>query len=197
MFGRPKKKPAIVEQPRDTALIVPRIKHIDFLPAIRERSKNEDDLPVTEPLVADLLVTYAFDLPETFQMVRKRDVREISLSSEQLRAIAIANLKRQVGDFGYRGDPPLVQAVTGNDLEACVLLLDDFWQMLADQIPPEIVVGVPTRDALFVTTSAWTNGLQLLREVVKEARNGEKTHWLTEHLLVRRNDHWEVYDGAG
>ena len=127
MFGLFKKKPTIVKQPKDTSLIVPRIKHINFAAAVRERIKNEDDMPVTEPLVADLLVTYAFDLPDSFQMVRRRDVTELGLPPEQLRAIAIANLKRQVGNFGYQGDPPLVQVVTGNDLEACVLLLDDFW----------------------------------------------------------------------
>jgi uncharacterized protein YtpQ (UPF0354 family) len=198
MFGMFKKKPAVVQQPRDTSLIVPRIKHFDFLPAVRERIKNEDDLPVTEPLVADLLVTYAFDLPEAFQMVRQRDLREIGLSMEGLRAVAIINLMQQVGDFGYQGDPPLMRAVTGNNLEACVLLIDEFWQMLADKIPPEIVVGVPTRDVLLVTTSASKKGgLQMLREAINEARNGEKTHWLTEHMLVRRGDHWECFEAAG
>lgn len=194
MFGLFKKKPQGVAQPKDPSLIVPRIKHTNFLAAVRQRIPNEDDLPVTEPLVADLLVTYAFDLPETFQMVRNRDVREFGLSPEQLRAMAVANLKREVGEFGYQGDPPLVQAVTGNDLEACVLLLDDFWQTLAGNIPPEIVVGVPTRDVLLVTTTASESGLPLLRGAVKKARSGDNTHWLTEHLLVRRADKWEVFD---
>src|SRR5215469_6564528 len=168
MFGLFKKKLPVVEQPRDTSIIVPRIKHTNFLTVIRERIKDEDDMPVTAPLVADLLVTYAFDLPETFQMVRNRDVRDLNLSPEQLRAAAVANLKREVGDFGYQGDPPLVRVVTGNDLEACVLLLDDFWKMLAGKVPPEIVVGAPTRDVLLVTTSAWAKGdHQMLRDAIK------------------------------
>ena len=152
---------------------------------------------MTEPLVADLLVTYAFDLPETFQMVRVGDVKQMGLSPEQLRATAVANLKRQVGNIMRQGEPPLLKVVVGNDLEACVLLVDDFWQMLASKMPPEIVVGVPTRDVLLITTSASTKGgLQMLREAVKKARSGDTTHWLTEHLLVRRANKWEVFNEA-
>jgi uncharacterized protein YtpQ (UPF0354 family) len=197
MFGLFKKKPQVVEQPSDASLIVPRIKHTNFLTALRDRIKNEDDMPATEPLVADLLVTYAFDLPETFQMVRVRDIKRLGLSPEQLRATAVANLKQQLGNIGRVGDPPVMKMVVGNDLEACVLLVDDFWQTLANKIPPEILVGVPTRDALFVSSSqAGQDGIQKLHEAVKEARSGDDTHWLTEQLLVRRANKWEVFDGA-
>lgn len=195
MFGLFKKKPKIVEQPNDPSLIVPRIKHTNFLVVVRDIVKDEDDIPATEPFVADLLITYAFDLPETFQMARNRDIRQLGLSQEQLRTTAITNLKRQLGNIGREGEPPLLKVVTGNNLEACVLLVDEFWQMLATKIPPEIVVGVPTRDVLLVTTSASTKGgLQMLRDAVKAARTGDDTHWLTERLLVRRADKWEVFE---
>lgn len=196
MFGFLKKKPQAVEQPKDSSLIVPRIKHTNFLAAVRGRITNEDDMPATEPLVGDLLVTYAFDLPEAFQMVRVRDIKQLGLSPEQLRAAAVVNLTQQVGNIGRQGEPPLVQVVTGNNLKACVLLLDDFWQVLSGKIPPEIVVGVPTRDVLVVTTTASKSGLPMLRDAVKTARSGDSTHWLTEQLLVRRAHKWEVFDGA-
>ena len=66
MFGFFKKKQ--LPEP-DASQIVPRIKHTNFLQALREMGTGPDDTPVTEPLVADLLVTYAFDLPDMFQMV--------------------------------------------------------------------------------------------------------------------------------
>ena len=193
MFGLFKKKPEPVKQPLDASLIVPRIKHTNFLDAVRDRVPNADDLPLTTPLVADLLVTYAFDLPEAFRMVRVRDAQALGLSPEALHATAVANFK-QLADIGRKGEPPLLQVVTGNDLEACVLLHDEFWGMLTDKIPPEIVVGVPTRDILLITTSASTQGgLEKLREAIQSARTGDNTHWLTENLLVRRGDKWEVF----
>ena len=199
MFGLFKKKPEVapVAQPLDPSLIVPRIKHTNFLAALRDRIKDEDNMPATEPLVADLLVTYAFDLPETFQMVRVADVRQMGLSQEQLRTTSVANLKKQIGHLGYTGNPPVLKMAVGNNLDACVLLMDDFWQTLAGKIPPEIVVGVPTRDVLLVTTSASTKGgIEMLRKAIAEAQIGDDTHWLTKHLLVRRAEKWEVFDGA-
>jgi uncharacterized protein YtpQ (UPF0354 family) len=195
MFGLFKKKPGAVQP--DSSLIVPRIKHTNFLVALREIVKDEDDMPVTEPLVADLLVTYAFDLPETFQMVCRRDVQRLGLSSEQLRNVAVTNLRKQLGNIGREGEPPLLKMVVGNNLEACLLLVDGIWEALAGKIPPEIVVGVPTRDILLVTTTASTKGgLQMLRDAVNEARAKETTHGLTQHLLVRRGNKWEVFNGA-
>jgi uncharacterized protein YtpQ (UPF0354 family) len=178
-------------------MIVPRIKHTNFLLALRDIVKKEEDTPVTEPLVADLLITYAFDLPEAFQMVCARDLRRLGLSLEQIRSIAVTNLKKQLGEIGREGEPPVVRMVVGNNLEACLLLVDGVWQALADKIPPDIVVGVPTRDVLLVTSSASTRGgVQLLREAVGQAHASESTHALTLHLLARRGGKWEVFDGG-
>jgi uncharacterized protein YtpQ (UPF0354 family) len=194
MFDLFKKKRAASEP--DSSTIVPRIKHTNFLIALRDIVKKQDDMPVTEPLVGDLLVTYAFDLPEMFQMFCARDRQRLGLTLEQLRAVAVGNLRKQVPKIGRKGEPPLLQVVVGNDLEACVLLLDEFWPSIADKIPPEIVVGVPSRNVLLVTSSASTKGgLQLLRQAVNEAHGRETTHALTLDLLVRRGDKWERFDG--
>ncbi|HWQ93240.1 MAG TPA: hypothetical protein VN673_16315 [Clostridia bacterium] len=197
MFGLFKKKPQ-PEQPKpDASLIVPRIKHTNFLAALRDIGTGPDDTPLTEPLVGDLIVTYAFDLSEAFQMVCPQDCQRLGIQPGQIRAIAVANLKRQLGNIGRQGEPPLLKMVVGGNLEACLLLVDDIWQSLAGKIPPEIVVGVPTRDVLLITTTSSTKGgLQMLRDAVKEAHGQETTHALTQQLLVRRGDRWEVFDGA-
>lgn len=197
MFGLFKKKPETpAEQPANASQIVPRIKHTNFLVTLRQMVKNEDDMPATEPLVADLLITYAFDLPERFQMVSGRDVKRLGLSPEELRATAVTNLKQRLGNIGRAGEPPLMKLVVGDNLEACVLLMDDFWESLAGKIPPEIVVGVPTRDILLVSSSHSAMGIKLLRDAVKDARTGENTHWLSDQLLVWRANKWEVLNEA-
>jgi len=193
MFGLSKGKPEVARP--DASFIVPRIKHTNFIVALRDIVKSEDDAAVTEPLVADLIVSYAFDLPEMFQMVCLRDVKRLGLSQERLRAIAVTNLKQRLGNIGREGEPPVMKMVVGNNLEACVLLVDEIWQSLASKIPPEIVIGLPTRDVLFVSSShSGKGGIQLLRKAVNEARRGDNTHWLSEHLLVRRADKWDIFD---
>lgn len=194
MFGLFKKK----EAPRPTAAqIVPRIKHQNFLAAVGSTGMLEDDKPYTEPLVGDLLVTYAFDLPETFQMVRKRDVADLGLAPQQLRETAVTNLKSRVGQGGYHGDPPVLRVVLGNNFDACALLYDDLWAMLGQKIPPEIIVGVPHRDAVLMTTTASTKGgLEQIRAMVADIHAKDEVHGLTRDLFVRRQNKWEVFEKA-
>lgn len=194
VFGLFKKKAAA--QPT-ASQIVPRIKHKNFLAAVASTGMPEDDRPYTEPLVGDLLITYAFDLPETFQMVRKGDVTELGLSPQQLREAAIANLKARVGQGGYQGDSPVLRVVLGNNFDACALLYDDLWTMLSQKMPPEIIVGVPHRDAVLLTTTASTKGgLEQIRSMVADIHAKDEVHGLTRDLLVRRQNKWEVFERA-
>jgi hypothetical protein len=68
MFGFGKSKKTYVPAEPDRSTLVPRIKTPEFLAALRQMQIPADQMPYTEPLVADLLVAYAFDLPDSFQM---------------------------------------------------------------------------------------------------------------------------------
>ncbi len=196
MFGLFKKKQT--SEPGAT-LIVPRIKHTNFLQALRDIGTGPDDTPLTEPLVADLLITYAFDLGDTFQMVCPHDCQRLGLNHPQVRQVAVTNLRKQIGQIQAENlaegklTTPLLVLATGNDLEACLLLLDEIWEPFNRQVVGEMVVAVPTRDLVYVTGSQSPEALQVVREAVVEAQNRERTHSLTRHLLIRRGRQWQIY----
>lgn len=194
MFGLFKKKsPA---KPNATQ-IVPRIKHRNFLEAVASTGMGDGDKPFTEPLVGDLLVTYAFDLPDTFQMVRRGDLAEINVAPSELRKIAVDNLRSRVGQGGYQGDPPVLRIVLGDNCDACALLYDDLWKMLGERIPPELIVCVPHRDVVLLTTTASTKGgLEQMRAMVNDFHAKDDVHRLTRDLFVRRDNRWEVFEKA-
>ncbi len=199
MFGLFRKR-----QPAEpgASRIVPRIKHTNFLAALRELGTGPEDTPVTEPLVADLVVAYAFDLGETFEMVCPHHCQRLGIAHGQLRGIATANLRKQVKGMQIESladgtlPVPVLRLLTGNEFEACLLLLDEIWDSLTTRIPPDMVVAVPTRDIVFVTSSQSAEALQILRESTEEAYRGETTHNLTQQLLVRRGRTWEVFSRA-
>jgi len=199
MFGLFKKKhPA---EP-DATLIVPRIKPTNFLAALRDIGTSPGDTPITEPLVADLVVAYALDLGETFEMVCPHHCQTLGIAHSQLRSIAIDNLRKQVGDLDYEDlaggklPVPLWSITSGNDLEACLVMLDDFWSSMARRVPGDMVVGLPARNALVITSTQSPATVQLLREVVMETHRRATNHSLTLHLLVRRGSGWEVFNSS-
>ena len=112
MFGWFKKKKAAPTGP-DRSTLVPRIKTLHFTAALKSMNIPEDQLPFTEPLVADLLVTYAFDLPGVFQMASGASISELGIRREEVRDIAIANLKRQLPQIGSADHGPVRRIVTG------------------------------------------------------------------------------------
>ncbi|MEO6809566.1 MAG: DUF1444 family protein, partial [Isosphaeraceae bacterium] len=190
MFGFRKKSRG---EELDRSTIVPRIKHTNFLNALRDRGIPHDQMPVTEPLVADLLITYAFDLPGMFKMASLTDLTRLSIEPAELRELAIANLKRQLPQIAIAEAPPLKRIVTGNDLEACTLLANSFWDDLAGDVPGELVIAVPSRNVVLVCGSQTEDGLRTMRTLSDTIRSGEPVHGLSEHLLSWQGGTWALY----
>ncbi len=179
----------------DLSLLVPRIitNDFDFLAEPRTQST-----PVTEPLVADLLVAYAFDYPQFFRIFSHGDMDEHGLTVSEVRAAAMNNLRTR--SVEVQGNPPVLMMFTGDHLEAALLLLDRLWESVREAVASslfgEMVVAVPTRDTVLLTGSGSPEGLQVVREMVVESQEQVKrSHRLTQHLLVRRDGKWEVFDG--
>jgi uncharacterized protein YtpQ (UPF0354 family) len=194
MPGRSRKKKQDDEYP-DRSTIVPRIKHRQFLKSLREMEIPEDQMPVTEPLVADLLVTYAFDVPGMFQMVTYNAMKVLGIGPEDIRQLALANLKRQLPQIGIATQEPIQRIVTGENLEACVLLATRFWDNVAAKTEGEVVAVVPSRDLILFCSSKSELGIELLRGAAEDLLAAEQTHGLSKQLLTWRNGKWAKYNG--
>jgi uncharacterized protein YtpQ (UPF0354 family) len=194
MFNLFKKK---TELRPDRSSIVPRIKHTNMLAALAKAGAPPDQLPFTEPLVSDLLIAYAFDLPGVFQMVKVSDLPQLGLTPQELRDLAIENLKRQLTDIRAKGQgTPIMWFTAGEDLGACLLLVDKLWLDLGKELPGEVVVAVPERGTVFVTSTEWPGGLELMRELTDGTLERSDTHRLTKHFLVRREGVWVPFESS-
>lgn len=193
MFGVfRKKKPAV--QPRPVEAIVPRVKHEAFLDAIRGISQEDpNSTPVTRPFVADLLVAYAFDLPNEFIMVSERDRKRLGLSPDVLHEVAMKNLRRVLPSPQSTGVPHLTRLTVGNHLEGCLLLMDDLWDQLSRDVPGRLVAAAPTRDMLMYASSDNAESIKKLRTFIATAVEQERTHCLTQELLQRDAGTWTTF----
>jgi uncharacterized protein YtpQ (UPF0354 family) len=195
LFNKKERPRASAPEPRSDQ-IVPRIKHINFRTTVEKiTASHPDSQPVIEPFVADLLITYAFDLPESFAMFREIDRRRLGLSIEELRAKALENLRKQLPPLQQGGQPPVLMLAVGNNLEACLLLIDELWEQASANVPGKVVVSVPSRDVLMFSSSERPDGIKMMKKLAIEARSREPVHGLSEYLLVWDAGKWIVFDG--
>lgn len=107
---------------------------------------------VSLPLVADLRVALVLDEPHRYTFISQATVRHWGVAPEALLDLALANLRRRLGDVEWKriGRGPrttyLCETFDGYDASR-ILILDAFWPVLAG-VPGEVVLGIPHRDCL-------------------------------------------------
>jgi uncharacterized protein YtpQ (UPF0354 family) len=178
--------------------VLPRIKHLNFLAATAEFSDKPSDRPVTTPLVADLIIAYAFDLPHAFQFVMQHDLDRLGVTVDAVRQRALTNLIGHMPPVELVGDeeePSVFALQCGDHLEACMLLVPEYWEAAAANLPTgKLVVAGPTRDLVMLTSSESISGLEILREVIRQAGELEdRRHNLSKSLLNWKQGRWTEY----
>lgn len=158
-------------------------------------------VPIVEPFLAGLGVAYAFDLPYGYELLAPHHCTELGVLPESLRAQAMGNLRAR------RPERTLFQATDakaigielggefGGDLEASLVLDDEFVTRLAERFSGDLVVAIPDRDMLVATGTGHTDGLAKLQSMVDGIWPGAD-HPLTQRLLVRHAAHWQVFETA-
>lgn len=191
MFGLFKKRNS---QPKyDPSQIVPRIKNVEFVAALEEAGVPQDQLPVTEPLAGDLIVTYAFDLPDSFEMVTRPHLAELGVEPGALRELAVDNLRRQIPQISLQQSGSLFRAVTGNNMDACTLLSQSLWEERAKSMAGSLIAAVPSRDFVIFCDSTSEDGMHELQEFAAGAFAAAENHALTPSLLRWTGAGWQAY----
>lgn len=198
MFGLFKKKaPAQAALPALRAdQLQPRLKHINFLRALQAAGVPPEQQPSHAPLCGELIVTYAFDLPDSFMMATPKLVESVAVSATELPGIARANLERALPQPKFFAKDGCKVAVTGDDLEATLLLVDGLWDAMASQVRGDILVSAPRRDRILMCDSADPNAVATLREQAQQFFDEHNdAHRLSTQVMVRRGGAWALFDG--
>src|SRR5262249_51649306 len=141
---------ASIETARATDGELPAPSRSDVVPTIKS-SEWLAGLPTKElattPLVADLVVAYAFDRAQSMRYASRRELEALGLSTSELPAVALVNLRARLPrQLGTRGDGKSFLFVAGGNYEASLLLLDEVWTQLAPNMPGDLIACVLARD---------------------------------------------------
>jgi uncharacterized protein YtpQ (UPF0354 family) len=178
--------------PLDRARIVPVIKDKQWITDVEKTlaARGTPQETAYESFNNELIIVYAEDDPTRTRYLAKQEVA--SIDRQELRSLAIANLKRIMPKIQAEVDGGLYLVSAGGDYEASLLLIDEIWSGGQFQVNGDIVVAVPARDALLVTGSRERAALRRMREAAtKLAAQGP--HGLTDTLFVYRNGRFSKF----
>jgi uncharacterized protein YtpQ (UPF0354 family) len=144
-------------------------------------------------LAADLWIVYASQGEGSSSAVANQTMSELGISAEELLPLAIANLRRilppiEVEDFGGWS---LMWA--GGDYVPSLLLFDDIWNPIADEMEGDLIAVAPVSDSIFFTSSSFPAAVAHIRRRAL-ALEAEGDHVVSSTLLRRIPGGWTAYD---
>lgn len=175
--------------------LVPRIKHTEFVRTLDRAGVPLAQRPAFTPLCGDLLVTYAFDLPDSFVMATGPLLEQAGIDPDDMARLAIGNLADSLPESKFYASRGCGLAHVGGDLEATLLLVDSVWDAIVPDVSGELVASAPRRNRLLVCDSANSDALAQLRAQSQEFFVEEDDHHaLSTQLMVRRGARWVLFD---
>jgi len=172
-------------------LMKPDLTHTDTGPALLLEGPHE---PILEPYLPGLLVAYAIDRGDHYEVVARKHCEASNIGPEELRPLAIANLRRVLPPIERHGSGPAYMLVAGGNLESSLLLLDDLWEGQASGVRGAIVAAVPARDVLLFTGSESPEGIAAIRASIKRLSASSPDHPLTDMLFQRTGIRWQPFE---
>jgi uncharacterized protein YtpQ (UPF0354 family) len=185
-FATTLSQPRTTETKVDRSRIVPVVKDRQWLDELHNslRLKGVKQEHLAERLNNELVIVYAEDDPHRMRYLTIEDGAGIGRA--ELRALAVANLKRLLPKIEMSTDGDVSLISVGGDYEASLLLIDEIWSGGQIKVNGDIVVAIPARDVLLVTGSRSRAGLKRVRELAAKFA-AEAPYRLTEALFVYRN----------
>jgi uncharacterized protein YtpQ (UPF0354 family) len=193
-WSRPSGAPSSATAALDRSRIVPVIKDRQWLADLHNtlKARGVDKPPdfIVDDFNDELIVVYAEDDPNR---TRYLTTEEVKMDRGELRALAVANLKRLLPKIEMRNHDNVFSLLSaGGDYEASLLLFDDIWSDGQIKVDGDIVVAVPARDVLLITGSKNRKGLKVVRAMAADMA-AKQPHRLTDTLFVYRDGRFKRF----
>jgi uncharacterized protein YtpQ (UPF0354 family) len=142
----------------------------------------------------ELVVAYA-EFRASLRFVTRKDVAASGKSYDELRVIALENLRRRTHQRTVHGDSQPYLVAVGGNLEASVILDDHLWTSGLVEVTGELLIGIPDRDSLLVTGVTEPGDVFRLASAVDSLYRSEP-YPITHQLFARSADRFQPLDPA-
>lgn len=176
--------------PFDRNLVVPVIKDRAWLQDMaafqKSRGAQEPVRFVYDDFNEELVVVYAMDTPSSVQFLTPKVFEGSGVARSELRAIAVANLRKLLTNIEIHSGPLVSTISAGGDYESSLLLLDEVWSVGKVEVDGDLLVAIPARGVLLFAGSKTPGAVERLSSMSEELSR-EGGHTLTPTLFVRQD----------
>lgn len=136
-----------------------------------EGMTRQGTAPITEPLIPGLVVVYMVDLPSAARLMQAKDLEALRIDVAQLRALASANLVREVGSPEQLVKTPvrgIGQIEVPSYYNSSLVLQHAAWKSTSEALGGQLLVAIPVPDLLLYADGRDPEALARLRATVTE-----------------------------
>ncbi len=150
--------------------------------------------PIVRQICADLYCFYAVDSDLGYEIVQAPHLHELKITEQELHNAALENFKTLLStDLTIEGDSDGYMFTVNGNLEAGLVLVDEFWQDLETDIGEGVVVAVPSRDVVVATGRSNRSQIDRFTSAAKGILE-EGDHPVSKNWFLRTNGRWEVFE---
>ncbi|MDX9971735.1 MAG: DUF1444 family protein [FCB group bacterium] len=161
--------------------------------AIAEQGGEQPKTPIFDEFARDLVILYAVDSELSVFYMNQEHMEELNMPREELRTLALANLRRLLPEIERVGAGGLFLFRAGSTYESSLLLLDTIWAGVQAEVQGAPVVAIPTRDCLLVCGADNKEHLAKLKAMAQMAWKAGP-YSLTPTPFIYRNDRFLPYE---
>jgi uncharacterized protein YtpQ (UPF0354 family) len=159
-----------------------------------EAAGMKDNNPfLTEPLTAELLTVYVEDKPDAMSYVSAADLSSLDLRQEDLRVLALENLRRMVPEITLQGGSGRYGVRLDGNYDASMVFLAEEWRSQVE-IDGDPVIAVPAREELLVCGSNDPQSIASLRNMAAQIM-AQSPYGLSAQLYTWRDGTLVVFEG--
>lgn len=149
---------------------------------------------IIKNICADLNCFYAIDIESGYELIINRHLEEWQIDELRLHEIALGNFRNLVTtNLKGHGDTNGLMFTLNGNLEAGLILIDEIWTQLEEQVGEPVVTAIPSRDVVVVTGKSNRVMIDNFKEkAINILINGD--HPLSKNWFIKTNQGWTIFE---
>lgn len=172
--------------------VLPRLKRAEYVESMRQvEGMDEANMPLTDPLFGDLILSYALDIGEHYLALSQVYLEQLNLGELDWRHDCKLNCLTALTKLEHHQEGRLRFMQAPDSMTACTVLFPELWNQVMADFALDPVIAVLHRDLVVYADKHDAQALAELQHYVDTFAGDH--HSLSKLLYMRDGASWQVY----